>query len=723
MAKIYISSTYEDLKKEREAAAKAIRRLGHTDIAMENDVAYDKRPVDKCLEDVRNCDVYVGIFAWRYGDIPEGQNKSITHLEYEEAQKAGKDCLIFLLDEEADWSVKKIDRKEKRDKIERLRSELQKRHGVSFFSNADELSGLVSPAVSRLLDAQKPSPVIQTSWKFEEDFKWLEDLIGKRFGKYVIKEKLGRGGKGVVFKVMDTLEDIPKAAKLVPPQIADSPVAFKELKREVNNASRIIHPNVVKVLGLEKQEGQYFIMMEYIEGRSLEQILADSKEEKLSETEVITLMKKLAQGLHESHKNQVIHRDIKPANIMVTPGKQLKILDFGISYQVTKSMTQLVGEDDKTGTWPYMAPEQLSTDYGRENEQVDIWGLGVTMYQLLTGQLPFKHRDQIKDRNEKPYELEGVTKKIRKIVMKCLAKDRKKRFKNMEEVLEALKNVSKKKVKVRPKVPPNWKWILAAAAIIFLVVIGIFIKDKIINKLEEVPEDVMKIQAKIGKEKVYINNSSYWEADYGDGIKMVYIPAGEFTMGSDKGDYDEYPEHKVYLDGYWMGKTEVTVGQFRKFVEENRYITEAEMDGLAYTWTSDKWEPKEGITWKNPGFIQDDNYPVVCISWNDAVEYCKWISEKKEINFKLPTEAQWEKAARGSTGIEYPWGDHEPYYKGEWYANYAAHDSWEKRGEDGFGFTAPVGSYPQGAPSYGLLDMVGNVWEWCYDRYGIYSNG
>jgi formylglycine-generating enzyme required for sulfatase activity len=285
-----------------------------------------------------------------------------------------------------------------------------------------------------------------------------------------------------------------------------------------------------------------------------------------------------------------------------------------------------------------------------------------------------------------------------------------------KEMLEAVNSV-------KAKAPPNWKWILAAAAIIFLVVIGIFIKDKIINKLEEVPEDVMKIQAKIGKEKVYINNSSYWEADYGDGIKMVYIPAGEFTMGSDKGDYDEYPEHKVYLDGYWMGKTEVTVGQFRKFVEENRYITEAEMDGLAYTWTSDKWEPKEGITWKNPGFIQDDNYPVVCISWNDAVEYCKWISEKKGINFKLPTEAQWEKAARGSTGIEYPWGDHEPYYKGEWYANYAAHDSWEKRGEDGFGFTAPVGSYPQGAPSYGLLDMGGNVWEWCYDRYGIYSNG
>jgi hypothetical protein len=130
---------------------------------MENDVAYDKRPVDKCREDVRNCDAYIGIFAWRYGHIPKRHNKSITHLEYEEARKAGKECLIFLLDEEADWSVKKIDKGEKREKIERLRSELQESHGVSFFSNADELSSLVSPALSRLFPGKnRPSTI---SWE------------------------------------------------------------------------------------------------------------------------------------------------------------------------------------------------------------------------------------------------------------------------------------------------------------------------------------------------------------------------------------------------------------------------------------------------------------------------------------------------------------------------------------------------------------------------------
>jgi hypothetical protein len=150
MAKIYISSTYEDLKKEREAAAKAIRRLGHRTIAMEDYVASDKRPVDKCLEDVRASDAYIGIFAWRYGHIPDGYDKSITHLEYEEAKKAGKECLIFLLGAKAPWPVEKVDKGEAGEKIDRLRSQLQENHTVSFFYDAGELSGLVGAAVMGL---------------------------------------------------------------------------------------------------------------------------------------------------------------------------------------------------------------------------------------------------------------------------------------------------------------------------------------------------------------------------------------------------------------------------------------------------------------------------------------------------------------------------------------------------------------------------------------------
>jgi formylglycine-generating enzyme required for sulfatase activity len=220
-------------------------------------------------------------------------------------------------------------------------------------------------------------------------------------------------------------------------------------------------------------------------------------------------------------------------------------------------------------------------------------------------------------------------------------------------------------------------------------------KEKI-QEPDDMAEDVKAVQSKC--KEVYKNNKGFWEADYGDGIIMVYIPPGEFTMGSN--DYDnEKPPHTVFLDGYWMGKTEVTVKQFGIFVED-------EKGGEAYTRTGEKWEQKEGTTWKDPGFKQDDNHPVVCVSWNDVRAYCKWLSYKKGLLFKLPTEAQWEKAARGTDSRKYPWGNKEP---DETLANF------DKK----IGKTSPVGSYPEGPSPYGLLDMAGNVWEWCNDWYEI----
>jgi formylglycine-generating enzyme required for sulfatase activity len=228
-------------------------------------------------------------------------------------------------------------------------------------------------------------------------------------------------------------------------------------------------------------------------------------------------------------------------------------------------------------------------------------------------------------------------------------------------------------------------------------------KEKI-QKPDDMPEDVKAVQSKC--RKVYKNKKGFWEADYGDGIVMVYIPPGKFTMGSND-DVNEKPPHTVSLDGYWMGKTEVTVKQFGIFVDDERYITEAEKRGKAIIRAGGKFEEKEGITWKNPGFKQDDNHPVVCVSWDDARAYCKWLSYKKGLSFKLPTEAHWEKAARGTDSRKYPWGNNEP---DETLTNF----------DNKIGKTSKVGSYPDGASPYGLLDMAGNVWEWCYDWYGIY---
>lgn len=147
MTKVYLSSTYEDLVDIREAVYRALRRLGHDVIAMEDYVAADQRPLDKCLADVASSDIYVGIIAWRYGFIPTGHTQSITELEYRKAVETGKTCLLFLLNEKASWPHPSIDRNPKR--IEKFRNEIKNNYICSFFSTSDELALLVVCAVTQ----------------------------------------------------------------------------------------------------------------------------------------------------------------------------------------------------------------------------------------------------------------------------------------------------------------------------------------------------------------------------------------------------------------------------------------------------------------------------------------------------------------------------------------------------------------------------------------------
>ena len=246
-------------------------------------------------------------------------------------------------------------------------------------------------------------------------------------------------------------------------------------------------------------------------------------------------------------------------------------------------------------------------------------------------------------------------------------------------------------------------------------------KDQKSSVAGEMPERVIEIQQKA--RRVYKNEKGYWEAEFDEGHIMVFIPAGEFTMGSNEGLDDEKPVHKVYLDDYWLAKYPVTVAQFRRFVKETGYVTDAEKGHGSWQFWEGDWVVRLDGSWKNPYFEQGDNHPVVSVSWNDAMAYCQWLSEKTGLDFKLPTEAQWEKAARGLDQRKYPWGNKKPDGTK---ANYADINYWRKYGDvrepdksidDGYTETSPVGSFPAGASPYGLLDMAGNVWEWCYDIY------
>lgn len=172
--------------------------------------------------------------------------------------------------------------------------------------------------------------------------------------------------------------------------------------------------------------------------------------------------------------------------------------------------------------------------------------------------------------------------------------------------------------------------------------------------------DLKAIESKT--RRVYENHKGFWEADFDEGIVMVYIPPGSFVMGYENGSEDEKPEHMVNLDGYWIGMYEITFAQFRRFVMSTGYVTDAEKEGGPFIFDGDKWENDDYRSWEDTGYFDEDtensyNHPVVCVSWNDCIAYAMWLSQKTGVRFSLPTEAQWEMAARGTDGRKYPWGN------------------------------------------------------------------
>ena len=202
-----------------------------------------------------------------------------------------------------------------------------------------------------------------------------------------------------------------------------------------------------------------------------------------------------------------------------------------------------------------------------------------------------------------------------------------------------------------------------------------------------------------------------------DGMIQAFVPAGQFIMGGD--EWTNIMDAPVYLDAFWIDQTEVTNAMFAKFVAATNYRTDAEKYGDAYVFhLSSTYEynyvSTPGANWQHPhGPASNikglDQYPVVQVSWNDAVAFCKWAGER------LPTEAEWEKAARGTDGRLYPWGNQ--YWAGN-LANFMDRQlNPTFTVDDGHAGIAPVGSYPDGASPYGALDMAGNVSEWVEDWY------
>jgi serine/threonine protein kinase/Tfp pilus assembly protein PilF len=272
-------------------------------------------------------------------------------------------------------------------------------------------------------------------------------------GRYTIIEELGKGGMGVVYKAEDTKLKRTVALKFLPPELTHIPEFHERFTREAQAAAALSHPNICVVHEIGEGEDRPFIAMEYVEGETLRDRI---RKKDMTTEEALAISIQVASGLGEAHSKGIVHRDVKSTNIMVTPKGRVKVMDFGLAklrsgLSLTRSRTTL-------GTIAYMSPEQAKGE--QVDGRTDIWSLGIVLYEMLTGELPFKgdhdqavihailHREPASLKKAKPDAPSG----LEEVIFQALAKKPSARYPTMEELAEDLEAVAEglKPLKARP---------------------------------------------------------------------------------------------------------------------------------------------------------------------------------------------------------------------------------------------------------------------------------
>jgi serine/threonine-protein kinase len=270
-------------------------------------------------------------------------------------------------------------------------------------------------------------------------------------GRYQIIEELGAGGMGRVYKVHDTELDIQVVLKVLLPEVAAEPETIPRFRNELKLSRDISHKNVCRMFDLNISSGSHYITMEYVDGESLKTIIQMTK--KLSVAAAISITKQICEGLGEAHRHGVVHRDLKPGNVMIDRDGHAKILDFGLARSIESKGITATGII--IGTPEYMSPEQVLEK--TVDRRSDIYSLGVLLYEMLTGLLPFEGdspvRVALKHVKEKPIEPKEINLKIPQVVshviLKCLAKEKEDRYQSTEELYAELSRIEKALTKTR----------------------------------------------------------------------------------------------------------------------------------------------------------------------------------------------------------------------------------------------------------------------------------
>ena len=564
-------------------------------------------------------------------------------------------------------------------------------------------------------------------------------MAEERIGDYEIISSLGRGGFGSVYKAKSASGNLV-ALKVLNPQVLDNQKVVKKFFHEAMILAKLDHPNICRLIEFFPDGQNYAIVMDYVEGKELKDLLQEQPDGLMPFDQAFRIAKQALAAFQYAHENGILHRDIKPANIMIDKQGNIKVMDFGIAkvagaatHDTAASMLSI----------HYTPPERF--DPSRTvDARSDIYALGLVFYELFTGRRPFdvEETSQIMfwHLNEIPEPPEtfvaGLPSEVSSAIETALEKDPDDRFQDFKEFSDAMgegtpgvdytsqlvdseataieqtiitsaiepKAIKKRKKKKGEGLPVPLVAGISVAALAVLLVGGFFAYQTIrtkgevgqISTIEEAPAPTIAVEGGT------LNTKGYTEITHEkDNSIMIYIPAGQFIMGSD--NYStEQPVQNISLDNYFIDKYPVTNAQYQKFVDETGYITDAEKNNTGQVKIGRRMREFEGATWMMPDGATPidgkEDHPVRQVSYNDAVAYCEWAGKD------LPTEAQWEKAARGPAGATYPWGDSDA---DDTMANF-----------DGYiDDTTSVTAYEKGQSYYGAFDMAGNVYEWCKDWY------